>query len=384
MKVLVAGCGISGQSALKFLKRKGYEAQYLDNKYLSTNLEILDEELDRLFEGLSFIVVSPGISLDTPILVEAKKRKISIIGELELGGRELKGSIISITGTNGKTTTTSLINFILSTLESNIFLGGNIGTAVTSFADKTKENDITVLECSSYQLETIESFKPHISAILNLSEDHLLRHKTMENYIKAKQNITKNQNENDYLLINYDNETLMNNIPKTKAKIMYFSTKNKVNGCYVKNNCIYFNDNQKEKRLISLKNIKLVGKHNLSNIVCAVLCVYLETRNIKILSQISKFQGIEHRIEYVKTINGIDFFNDSKATNIDSTLVAVNSFNRKINLILGGSEKGYDFDKLFVNFSKKIANIVVFGETKTKIYTTAKKYNFNNIYKCDD
>ena len=170
-------------------------------------------------------------------------------------------------------------------------------------------------------------------------------------------------------------------IPKTKAKIMYFSTKNKVNGCYVKNNCIYFNDNQKEKRLISLKNIKLVGKHNLSNIVCAVLCVYLETRNIKILSQISKFQGIEHRIEYVKTINGIDFFNDSKATNIDSTLVAVNSFNRKINLILGGSEKGYDFDKLFVNFSKKIANIVVFGETKTKIYNTAKKYNFNNIYK---
>jgi len=404
MKVLIAGKGISGKSAYNFLKEKGYEVDYIDDEFLSNNSKIVEDYLndiinikeskisqslnnsfyiDRLLSGLSFIVVSPGIDLSLKFFNIIRFKKIRIIGELELGFSYLKGDIIGITGTNGKTTTTSLIKYILDGIGQKVFIGGNIGTAVTSFAKIADDGDISVIECSSYQLESIENFRPHIAVILNISQDHLLRHKTMENYINAKLSITKNQMENDYLLLNADCEILRNNIPKTRAKILMFSTKERVFGCYIKDNCIYFNDNLTEKKLVSLDNIKLLGEHNLSNIVCAVLAVYLQTNDVSLLGRISQFQGIEHRIEFVRSINGVSFYNDSKATNIDSTLVAVKSFDSNINLILGGSEKGYDFDELFMNLPENVKNIAVFGQTKSKIYDCAKRYGYNNIYKCD-
>lgn len=385
MKVLILGEGVSGKSAYNFLKKKGYDVQFAEDEKVVMQKSLQDNKfLDRLFCGLSFIVVSPGIPLDNFIIKNAKKRKIKILGELELGAREIKGDIIAVTGTNGKTTTVSLINFILTGTDKTIFLGGNIGTAVTSFADKTESDDISILECSSYQLESSKKFKPHISAILNITPDHLIRHKTMKNYIKAKQKIAQNQTENDFMLINFDDEILMQNLPKTRAKTYFFSTKQKVFGCYIKSGCIYFNDNQKSIKLVSLKNIKLIGEHNLSNILCACLAVYLETGCKKTLSRISQFQGVNHRIEYVKTIDGVQFYNDSKATNIDSTLVALKCFNGGICLILGGSEKGYDFDNLFKCLPKNVKYIAVFGETKFKIIQSAKKYHFNSIFKFDD
>lgn len=388
MRALILGNGVSGKSAYRLLKDKGYDVEFLDEKYLGYNYsEKLNKKvicnLDRLLDGLSFIVISPGIDINNSLISYLKTKNIKVIGELELGYLFLKGDIIAITGTNGKTTTSLLIKFLLNGYTANSYIGGNIGTAVTSFADKTNYKDITVLECSSYQLESIDRFKPNICAILNISEDHLARHKSMQNYISAKHNITKNQDKNDVLLINADCELLMQNIPKTNAKIYYFSTKHKVLGCYIKDNCIYFNDNLNEVKLVSLEKIKLLGMHNLSNILCSVLAVYLLTGQIKLLENISNFQGVEHRIEFVKTINGVSFYNDSKATNIDSTLVAVNSFKNNINLILGGSEKGYDFDKLFQNLPDNVSNIVVFGQTKLKIYNCAKKFGFKNIYKCD-
>lgn len=386
MRAVIAGNGVSGKSAFNYLKQKGFEVEFVEEKYINpTNKKLLNNKYyDRLLSNLSFLVISPGISLESNIVIQAKKRKIKIISELELGANNLQGNTIAITGTNGKTTTVSLIHFLLSSANYNCYLGGNIGTAVTSFADKTTSESISVLECSSYQLESSNNFKPKISAILNISEDHLARHKTMENYIASKYKITTNQTSEDYLLINADCELLLQNMPKTNAKILYFSTKKKVFGCFIKNNSIYFNDNLKIKKLVSLNNIKLIGEHNLSNILCAVFAVFLQTNNKNILKNISNFHAVNHRIEFVQNINNVSFYNDSKATNIDSTLVALKCFNCPINLILGGSDKGYNFDLLFENIANNVENIAVFGETKQKIIKSAEKYNFKNIYKFND
>lgn len=382
MKVLIIGQGKSGQSAKVFLEKQGIYCEFAKEEDINVGTNLDDKDyIDRLFFGLSFIVTSPGISSENKLLTIAKKRKIKTIGEFELGANFLKGDIIAVTGTNGKTTTVSIIKHLLQNLDKKVFLSGNIGTAVTSICDKTDNETINVLECSSFQLENIKKFHSHVAAILNLSEDHLNRHKTIKNYIKAKKNIVKNQNENDYLLINADDELLMQNIPKTKAKIYYFSTKNRVVGCYVKNSSIYFNDGNNENKLVSLKNINLVGEHSISNILCAVLAVYLETGKLFLLKNISSFHGVAHRIEYIKTINGIAYYNDSKATNIDSTLVALKSFQCKINLILGGSDKGYDFDRLFENLFENVNFIAVYGETASKIMKSANKFKFDKIKK---
>ncbi len=383
MKVLIAGSGKSGRSAYDFLKNKGYAVEFVRDEVLNSKFEIKEVEKDRLFKGLSFIVSSPGVSLDLQFFKDARKRKIDILGELELGAINTKGDIIAVTGTNGKTTTVTLINYLLRNYKSKVFLGGNVGIPVTSFCELVKKDDIVVLECSSYQLESVKDFHAHIACILNFSVDHLKRHKTLERYMWCKNKIVKNQTADDFLILNFDNELLMKNKPKTKAKIYYFSTKKKVVGCYVKRGCIYFNDNEKEEKLLSLKKIKLVGEHNLSNVLASCLAVYLQTKNKSLLVDVENFNGVAHRIEYVEKINGVSFYNDSKATNIDSTLVAVCSFKNKINLILGGSDKGYDFEDLFKNLRKNVKNIAIFGETKQKIAFFANKYNFKNLYICD-
>lgn len=379
MEALVVGQGKSGRSAYDYLYKHNYNVKFADEKILNLSKEDFEkQDKDRLFEGLSFIVTSPGVSLDLPFLVEAKKRKIKIVGELELGAKNLKGDIIAVTGTNGKTTTVSIINYLLKNQERRVFLGGNIGVPVTSFCDNLSDGDIAVLECSSYQLESVKDFHAHIACILNFSVDHLARHKTLKKYIWCKNRITRNQTENDYLLINYDNSLLMKNSPKTKAKIFYFSTKSQVDGCYLSRGCIYFKDNKTHEKLLSLKHLKLVGEHNISNVLASVLAVYLQTRRKDILQDVVNFNSVEHRIEYVKTINGVAFYNDSKATNIDSTIVATKSFKCEINLILGGSDKGYDFDELFKNLPKNVKNIAIFGETKHKIAFSAKKFGFDS------
>ena len=382
MRVLVVGKGISGQSAFDYLKRSGTDVDYAKDEWLSENFNF-DNETDKLLDGLSFIVVSPGVCLEIPFIQRCKLKKVPVIGEFELGTIKMDSDIIAVTGTNGKTTTVTLINFLLKDFKKRVFLGGNIGVPVTSFCSAAAPGDIAVLECSSYQLETVMGFHAHIAAILNISEDHMSRHKTMENYIRCKQKIVSNQTDKDFLLVCADDEILMQNVPKTAAKVYYFSTKSKVEGCYVKGESIYFNDNLKETKLVSLKGIKLIGEHNISNILCACLAVYLETGSVELLRSIKDFQGVEHRIEYVKNIAGVLFYNDSKATNIASTLVAVRSFKQKINLILGGSDKGYGFDELFENLPKNVKNIAIFGDTKQKIAFSAKKYKFKNIFLCN-
>ncbi|MBO5345094.1 MAG: UDP-N-acetylmuramoyl-L-alanine--D-glutamate ligase, partial [Clostridia bacterium] len=276
MKVLILGSGLSGKSAGEFLKKQNIEVAFATDEEINDR-NLSDVHLDRLLCGLSFIVISPGISMDNLIVKKAKKKKIAVVGELELGSKCFMSNIIAVTGTNGKTTTVSLIYFLLKDCLNQVYLGGNIGIPVTSFASEfcAGEGDVAVLECSSFQLESVRKFHAHIAVVLNITEDHLNRHKTMKKYISCKQKIASNQTEKDFLLLNADSELLMQNIPKTKAKILFFSTQKKVVGCYVKHGCIYFNDGLTEKKLVAIGGIKLLGEHNLSNILAGVLCVYL-------------------------------------------------------------------------------------------------------------
>ena len=373
MKTLIIGSGVSGLAVYDYLNKHDIDSEIYNEKFKNIN-----NYSDSDFYKYNQIVISPGIKLNKKTIFQIKRNKIAFYGELEFGVRKIKNSIIAVTGTNGKTTTVSLIGFLLKNYWGGVRVVGNIGIPVTSIIDKVTSDEIVVLECSSFQLETVENFSPHIAVILNISEDHLNRHGTMKEYIRCKYNITKKQRKNDYLILNADDEYLLYNPPKTKAKIFYISTKSKVVGAYLKRNVVYFFDGIVEEKLVSLSKFKLKGEHSLSNALASILSVYLQTKNKSLLNNILKFQGVEHRIEFVKCINGIEFYNDSKATNISSTLVACSSFKCDVNLILGGSDKGYDFDYLVEKIPKNVKNIAIFGETKTKIAFSLNKYNCKN------
>ena len=240
MKTLIIGSGVSCKAVYKYLKDKKCSCEILEKFTESSEL------FDKLESGkFSRVIVSPGIKLDKNIIFQLKKRKIALYGEMEFGMSKINNKIIAVTGTNGKTTTVSLIGYLLRKYLSGSCVAGNIGVPITSLINKLND-EVVVLECSSFQLETINKFSPHIAVILNISEDHLNRHKTMKEYIRCKYKITKNQTEKDFLLLNADDDYLFNNSPKTKAKIYYFSTKNKVFGVYLKNKIAYFFDGIKE------------------------------------------------------------------------------------------------------------------------------------------
>jgi len=381
LKALVVGNGKSGKSAKKLLKKMGYKVIVIESdkseKYYSLK--------DRLFMGLSFIVVSPGVKPDSEIILKAKENNIKILGEFELGVNQLFGNQIAVTGTNGKTTVTSLIYTIIKAHNKNSFVGGNIGVPVSNFALKTNSKSDTVLEVSSFQLETIISFKPHIAVILNISEDHLNYHKNMNNYIKAKLNIFKNQECNDFLILNKDDELLMSqDFSFCKSQIYYFSTKGKCKGCYVDNDNIYFYDGEKVTFIMKIGDIMLIGRHNVENVLAAILSCVLSGIAPKLIAEcVHKFKGVEHRLEYVIKKDNVTFINDSKGTNISSTVVAMKAMESQTTLILGGSDKGYEFDDLFINMPDNIKRIVVLGETKNKILKSANKFKKCEIFQVE-
>lgn len=378
MRALVLGAGISGKSANKLLKKLGYVTYILDdNKILFHNFK------DKLIASLSMVVVSPGVEQSHETLALAREHGIEIIGELELGSRFISCPIIAITGTNGKTTTTTLTGELLSPV-GRVFVGGNIGVPVTSFALSTSKEDVCVLEVSSFQLETIKSFKPHIALLLNLSVDHLSRHKTYENYINAKLRIFENQTESDFAVFNYDDKTIMGlDLSFIKAQKFYFSTKVKCKGCYVQKGMIYFNDGENVKQLFSASEITLRGEHNLANALASILACILAGMDKNIREKIHKFKGISHRLEYIAEINGVTFINDSKSTNISSCKVAISSMSEPTTLILGGSDKGFSFDELFEDLPAIVKNIVVVGQTKSKIIESSRKYAISNVYEAE-
>lgn len=379
MKVLLIGYQKSGKSASKLLKKLGYKVVVIDD-----DRKIDINNYGRLLDSLSFIVVSPAVLPDSPILKEAEKHNIKIIGELELGTQYLKGNLIAITGTNGKTTTTYLVDHLLKS--DNTFIGGNVGIPITSFAPKTNDDSITVAEVSSFQLMHIDKFRPHVAAFLNLTPDHLNYHKTMQDYLNAKLNIFANQTQQDFAILNAD-DAITASIRPTKSKVYYFSTKKRVNGCFVSGGNIYFRDTTKTiaptgKLLVAkVSDINLLGEHNLSNVLCAICCALVCGLKPQVIKErLKTFKPVEHRLQYVTDIDGVSFINDSKATNISSAVCAIDSMTKPTTIILGGSDKGCSFDDVFNHEPTLIKNYVLMGETQAKLLDAAKKWGRQNVF----
>lgn len=377
-KILVIGKGISGKGASKLLKDLGFRTYVVDDKK-KFGFSYLKQ---KLFDGLSMVVVSPGVELSHELVVEAKERGIEVVGELEFASRYLVSDNIAITGTNGKTTTTSLMGHLLCGGQRTVRVAGNIGKALSTVVLDSTMLDITVIEVSSFQLETICYFKPKIACLLNISEDHLNRHKTMENYIKTKFRIFENQEPYDKAILNLDDPIIMGqDLTAIKSEVFFFSLKTECKGCYLKDGKIYFNDGNQTKFVMDESLIALKGKHNIANALAGILASILIGETIEtICLRMPSFKGAKHRLEYVAEINGVTFINDSKATNISSTIVAMQAMTEHFSIILGGSDKGYEFDKLFENKNPLLKNVIVLGETKQKILDSAGRQGVSNVY----
>ncbi|AKL95627.1 UDP-N-acetylmuramoylalanine--D-glutamate ligase MurD [Clostridium aceticum] len=394
-KVLVIGLAVTGVPLVKTLLNLGATVIVNDLK----SEEILQENLKEL-EGLKFqailgrhpedlgelgkldlVVVSPGIPLDIPFINKLKETNTEIIGEIELAYRFNKAPIVAITGTNGKTTTTALTGEIFKRGRKNTFVVGNIGVAAISKALETTEEDVMVMEVSSFQLESIEEFRPRVAAILNLTPDHLNRHKTMENYRHAKFNIFKNQRTTDYAVINYDDEICRKASEDLSSKKLYFSRKVQLpEGVFVENSHITISYNGIKQSVINIEDIKIPGLHNLENALAATAMAFLMGIDVDVIQDtLRDFKGVTHRIEYVDTIKGIRFINDSKATNTDAAIKAIEAVNPPIILLAGGLDKASEFEDFIQTFDEKVKHVFAYGETAEKIYNTAKNLSFHHV-----
>ncbi len=389
--VLLIGLAKTGVSTIKYLSKMGSNVVVNDIKTKEDLKEILEDlkEIENIeyilgkhienIENIDLVVVSPGVPLDLPFIKNIKE-KVEIIGEVELSYRLSNlPKIIGITGTNGKTTTTSLVSSIFKEAKEDVFTVGNIGNPVIDTVDVATKESVLVTELSSFQLESIDTYKPHISAILNFSEDHLNRHHTMEEYIKAKCNIYKNQDENDYLILNYD-DILVRNLRDTKAKKIYFSCDSILEkGVYLDENEDIIINIDKKINLMNKNELKIKGKHNVQNAMAGIAISYIYGIDVSIIKNALKnFSGVEHRQELVKNINGITFINDSKATNPDSSIKAINSYENII-LIAGGMDKENDFENLLENAKGRVKSLVLLGETAQKIKDLALKKGFDDV-----
>lgn len=386
---IVVGLGKSGRAAANLVKEKGGKVTFYKDSPFTVNeiKELRENKFDyvdiekrdkMILQGeIDCVILSPSISLDAQIVKNAEKNGITILTEPELASCFLKSTLVGITGTNGKTTTTSLVEKLISSDGKRCFAVGNIGIPLTSIVDKLDEKDYIVEELSSFQLEKNEFVKPKVSCILNIGVDHLERHKTMENYINAKKNIFKKQDENDFIVLNYDDKTLREIDVESKAKVIYFSKSEKVNGAYLDGENICFGDGE---FIVSKNTIGLFGAHNLENALASIsICKLLKVSNTAIAKGLSEFKGISHRLKLIKTIDNVKYFNDSKATNIESTIVATNAFDEKITLLLGGLDSDFDYTDLFEKMSKNVFRIIVCGQNAEKIISYANKCNFKNI-----
>ncbi|MBM7614589.1 UDP-N-acetylmuramoyl-L-alanine--D-glutamate ligase [Alkaliphilus hydrothermalis] len=356
---------------------EGIEASYILGKH--------PEDIKQL-GGIDLVVASPGVPLDIPFIQYFRDENIEIIGEIELAYRLASAQVVAITGTNGKTTTTALTGEIFKHGGKNTFVVGNIGVAAISKALETTPNDFMVMEVSSFQLESVVEFHPKVAALLNLTPDHLNRHKTMENYLEAKLNIFQNQSSGDYAVVNYDNQTVRDASNRLKAKKIYFSRKEILSeGVFVEDgNIVVLLDGRKE-RVLAANEIKMPGDHNLENALAATAMAFLVGINVESIAEsLRTFGGVEHRTEYVGEVNGVAFINDSKGTNPDASINAVKGIKAPIILLAGGMDKGNDYTEFIEAFNGKVKKMVVYGETAEKIYETAKGLNFHQVTKVKD
>ena len=383
-KIAVIGLGESGEKVIKFLTRNKAYVWGLDQKQkneipsykklvkLGINFSLGKAYLKNL-NNFDLIVLSPGVPTTLTEIINARKNNIPICTEMKMFFDNCPAKIVGITGTNGKTTVTTLISKILKQGKKKIFLGGNIGQSLVDILPKIKKDDLVVLELSSFQLEDM-SRSPHIAVILNITPDHLDRYPSFKFYVDAKKNILRYQNKNDYAVLNQNDKIVQKFDKLTKAKVLFFDKNGKKkNGAYIKNDKVYFG----QTKLFELSGIKLMGEHNLENILVAV-CVgmILKIPKKKIEKQIKSFNGVEHRLEFVESLNSIKFYNDSKATTPESTIAAISAFSKNdINLIAGGYDKHANFDNLGKLIAQKVKNLFLIGKTANQIRKSVLKFN---------
>jgi UDP-N-acetylmuramoylalanine--D-glutamate ligase len=385
-RVLVVGMGKSGIASALFLADQGARVAISDTKseeelhheipqLLDHGIEVeAGYQGERIFNEQQLIVISPGVPFDVPQLVQARQAGIPVIGEVELAARYTKGRFVAITGSNGKTTTTSLVGEIIAASGQQTLVGGNIGTPAISFVDSSTDDTWIVLEVSSFQLETIETFHPRIAVVLNVTPDHLDRHHTFENYAAAKARIFENQTAGDSAVLNADDATCVAMARKTRAAVYWFSRQQSVErGAFVRDDKIFWRDRNSELEIMPVSEIGLKGVHNVENVLAAVCAGMLaEVAPGQIRRTVGQFKAVEHRLEYVATIRGVAYYNDSKATNVDATIKALESFPGRIHLILGGKDKGSDYSVLNPLLAERVKRVYTIGTAAAKIESQIK------------
>ena len=403
-KVLVVGTGISGIGAAKALCSVGacpvlYDendkvvkeeiekklSDACDGKEMQEIQVITGILLDEVRNAIELVVLSPGVPVDAPLADSFRRQGVKIWGEIELAYELGRGKVVAITGTNGKTTTTSLVGEIMKAHYESVYVVGNIGNPYTMTALESSDDTVTVAEISSFQLETIEAFHPVVSAILNITPDHLNRHHTMENYIAAKESITCNQTKEDVCVLNYENEYTRTFGDKCPAKVIYFSSARKLeNGLYLDGEDICLAKNSHIDRLMNIHDMNLVGICNVENVMAAIaIAQSMDVPMETILKTVRSFKAVEHRIEFVASKRGVVYYNDSKATNPDAAIQGIKAMDRPTVLIGGGYDKQNEYDEWIEAFDGKVKCLVLIGQTKEKIAACAKAHGISNIVSAD-
>jgi len=397
-KVLVVGTGISGIGAYELLKQVGANPVLFDGNE-SLNIEelkakqpqIKDAEVvlqtvpKELMAELSLAVFSPGVPTDTPFADSFRECGIPIWGEIELAYTYAKGEVVAITGTNGKTTTTTLVGDIMKAYYDSVFVVGNIGNPYTLEALKTTGKSVTVAEISSFQLETVHCFAPKVSAVLNVTPDHLNRHHTMECYAETKERIASNQTKDKTCVLNYEDVYTRAMGERCQANVVYFSSKQKLeNGIYLDKEEIVLATGGQEEYLMNIHEMNLVGICNVENVMAAIaISRAMEVPMDVILKTVKSFKAVEHRIEFVATKNGVDYYNDSKGTNPDAAIQGIRAMTKPTILIGGGYDKQNEYDEWIEAFEGKVKAFVLIGQTREKIAACAKEHGIENIILAD-
>ena len=389
-KFLIVGMSKSGISSCELLLLNGAQCWIYDKNFdekIEKNIQeclqlgatlVNKENVEDVIAIVDIVVLSPGVAIDSEVPIIARKLRKNIIGELELGYYFMRGAIVGVTGTNGKTTTCSMIDYILNNAGYKCNLAGNIGIALTKVCKDSQLEDVSVVEVSSFQLETIARFAPHVACVLNISPDHLSRHYNMDNYIYLKSRILKNLRESEYAVLNAD-DAIVNEFSKnTRAKSIYFSMVKEVDGAYFLNGEIYW----KGERLCNMDDLALKQGHNIQNALATIcVCKILGVEKDIIVDGLCTFKGVKHRLQEVLICNGVKFINDSKATNPASTLSAINSIKDKFVLLLGGRAKQGGYEELIESLKNNpnFSELIVYGECNEMLFNLAKKNKIQRV-----
>lgn len=395
-KVLVVGAGLSGIGAVEALCKAGAVPVLYDEKAAAEEIEkkLSDACACKIVTGslpedvraeAELAVFSPGVPVDTALADRLRESGIAIWGEIELAYVLGKGRVIAITGTNGKTTTTSLVGEIMKRHFASVYVVGNIGNPYTKAAPETADNTVTVAEISSFQLETIHTFHPEVSAILNITPDHLNRHHTMENYVAVKERIAENQTKKDICVLNYEDAYTKVFGERCPARVVYFSSARRLeDGLYLDGEEIYQAQGGRAERLMNIHEMNLVGICNVENVMAAIaIAQALGVPMEEILETVRNFKAVEHRIEFVAAKRGVDYYNDSKATNPDAAIQGIKAMSKPTLLIGGGFDKESEYDDWIASFDGKVKCLVLIGQTREKIASCARAHGITEIVLAD-